>query len=214
MFQPGRALAVNVAREIIDKISDPDLRRQAEQSISMTPDIVTCVNVWHKIYGPRRLHPSEAKDDFSHITKERLAMRFGLIVEEFTELCKAMDIAPILEFQYMDEEGTWKTTEDLVEAIMETEARDLPNVADACEDLKYVITGFELEVGIDPHAVLREVQASNLTKMGADGRPILREDGKVLKGPNYIQADPQLALQAHGLNVGYSAPIMSTRELE
>ena len=58
----------------------------------------------------------------------------------------------------------------------------------------YVIYGMALELGIPMADVLAEVQASNLSKLGADGRPIYREDGKVLKGPNFFNPDIPRAL--------------------
>ncbi len=61
--------------------------------------------------------------------------------------------------------------------------------ADALADLVYVIYGMALETGIDLAAVLAEVQRSNMSKLGADGRPVYREDGKVLKGPGFFSPD-------------------------
>ena len=56
-----------------------------------------------------------------------------------------------------------------------------------------------LETGIDLPAVLAEVQRSNLSKLGPDGRPIYREDGKVLKGPGYFSPDVAGVLKRHRL---------------
>ena len=67
--------------------------------------------------------------------------------------------------------------------------RDTVEAADALADLVYVIYGMALETGIDLAAVLAEVQRSNMSKLGTDGRPIYREDGKVLKGPGYFAPD-------------------------
>ena len=64
---------------------------------------------------------------------------------------------------------------------------DLVAVADALADLQYVINGMALQYGIDLDACFAEVHASNMSKLGADGKPIYREDGKVLKGPNYFK---------------------------
>jgi predicted HAD superfamily Cof-like phosphohydrolase len=205
------AATCEVALAIVDNIKDTDLRRLCERSLSMTPDIVTCVKAFHGVYGMPIRHPREANSDFSHIARERLAMRFALIEEEYKELVEALDLKVNFSYSFMDEEGDWVVAQDLEDAINNTENFDLPEVADACEDLKYVVTGFELEMGIDPHAVLREVQASNLTKMGEDGKPIRRADGKILKGPNWIEADPEFALRAVGLRVGRSLGDLSTK---
>lgn len=59
--------------------------------------------------------------------------------------------------------------------------------ADALADLVYVCFGAAIEAGIDLNMVLREVHASNLSKLGDDGKPILRDDGKILKGQGYFR---------------------------
>jgi predicted HAD superfamily Cof-like phosphohydrolase len=66
---------------------------------------------------------------------------------------------------------------------------DLVGVADALADIVYVAYGTAWTYGIDLDAVLDEVHASNMTKLGADGRPVRRADGKVLKGPDYRPPD-------------------------
>ena len=65
--------------------------------------------------------------------------------------------------------------------------RDVIETADALADLVYVIYGMAIESGMDLDSVLAEVQASNLSKLMPDGSVKLREDGKVLKGPNFFQ---------------------------
>jgi predicted HAD superfamily Cof-like phosphohydrolase len=69
------------------------------------------------------------------------------------------------------------------------EKRDIVGVADALSDLLYVIYGMGLVYGIDLDKTFQEVHRSNMSKLGADGKPIYREDGKVLKGPNYTPPD-------------------------
>lgn len=66
---------------------------------------------------------------------------------------------------------------------------DLIKVADALADMMYVIVGTALVYGIPIEQVFREVHRSNMTKLWPDGTPHLREDGKVLKGPNYRKPD-------------------------
>ena len=56
-------------------------------------------------------------------------------------------------------------------------------------DLVYVAYGAAVTLGIDLDAAVACVHASNMSKLGDDGRPVLREDGKVLKGPNYRVPD-------------------------
>lgn len=67
--------------------------------------------------------------------------------------------------------------------------KDIVNLAKELADLLYVVYGFGESIGIDLDKVFAEVHASNMTKLGEDGKPIRREDGKVLKGPNYRPAD-------------------------
>jgi len=71
---------------------------------------------------------------------------------------------------------------ELKEAI---EAKNLVAIADALTDILYVTYGAGHAFGIDLDRCFAEVQRSNMSKLGADGKPIYREDGKVLKGPNY-----------------------------
>ena len=64
----------------------------------------------------------------------------------------------------------------------------------ALGDIVYVVYGMALELGIPLAEVLAEIQASNLSKLGSDGKPVYREDGKVLKGPDYFPPDIPKAL--------------------
>lgn len=66
---------------------------------------------------------------------------------------------------------------------------DLTGVADAIADLLVVVYGTAVECGLDADALVAEVHRSNMSKLGEDGKPIIREDGKVLKGPNYSPPD-------------------------
>ena len=86
---------------------------------------------------------------------ERISLRIGLIHEEFHESFKALV------------------------------ANDLIGIADGLADMVVVIYGTALEYGINLDAVLKEVHASNMSKLGPDGKPILREDGKILKGKDW-----------------------------
>ena len=79
-------------------------------------------------------------------------------------------------------------TEELAEAA---ERRDVVAIADALADLVYVAYGSAITYGIDLDAVLSEVHRSNMSKLDADGRPLLREDGKVLKSRWYSPPDVQ-----------------------
>ena len=79
--------------------------------------------------------------------------------------------------------------EEVAELREAAEAGDLIGIADALADIVYVAYGTAHVYGLDLDAVLDEVHSSNMTKLGADGRPIRRADGKVLKGPGYRAPD-------------------------
>jgi predicted HAD superfamily Cof-like phosphohydrolase len=62
---------------------------------------------------------------------------------------------------------------------------DMIEVADSLGDLDYIVNGAALVYGIPLPAVVAEIHASNMTKLGKDGKPIHNEEGKVVKGPGY-----------------------------
>lgn len=86
-----------------------------------------------------------------------MALRYELIKEELEELAVAI----------YNNEGT------------------LIDVADALSDLLYVVYGAGHAFGIDLDKCFNEVHRSNMSKLGVDGKPMYRDDGKVLKGPNF-----------------------------
>ena len=90
-----------------------------------------------------------------------------------------------LRFDLMDEEN-----KEYLEAARND---DLIEVADALGDMLYILCGTIIEHGMQDkiEEVFDEIQRSNMSKLGADGKPIYREDGKVMKGPNYFK--PRIA---------------------
>ena len=88
-----------------------------------------------------------------------------------------------LRFNIMKEEN-----EEYFEAANNN---DIVEVADALGDMLYILCGTIIEHGMEHKIdeIFREIQNSNMSKLGADGSPIYREDGKVLKGPNYFNPD-------------------------
>ena len=67
--------------------------------------------------------------------------------------------------------------------------KDLKEVADALTDILYVTYGAGHAFGINLDKCFEEVQRSNMSKLGEDGKPIYNEKGKVMKGPKYFQPD-------------------------
>ena len=87
----------------------------------------------------------------------------------------------MLRFNLMKEEN-----EEYLEAVQNN---DMVEIADALGDMLYILCGTIIEHGLQHkiEAVFDEIQRSNMSKLGEDGNPIYREDGKVLKGPNYFK---------------------------
>ena len=88
-----------------------------------------------------------------------------------------------LRFNLMKEEN-----EEYLEAVQNN---DLIEIADALGDMLYILCGTIIEHGLQHkiEEVFDEIQRSNMSKLGEDGSPIYREDGKVMKGPNYFKPD-------------------------
>jgi len=96
----------------------------------------------------------------------------------------------MLRYNLMKEEN-----EEYLEAVQNN---DLVEVADALGDMLYILCGTIISHGMQDklEAVFDEIQRSNMSKLGADGKPIYREDGKVMKGPNYFKPNIAAILKA------------------
>ena len=88
-----------------------------------------------------------------------------------------------LRYNLMKEEN-----EEYLEAVQNN---DLIEIADALGDMMYILCGTIIEHGLQHkiEEVFDEIQRSNMSKLDEDGKPIYREDGKVMKGPNYFKPD-------------------------
>tara|TARA_Y100000385_G_scaffold173156_1_gene179238 strand:- start:1005 stop:1391 length:387 start_codon:yes stop_codon:yes gene_type:complete len=95
-----------------------------------------------------------------------------------------------LRFDLMKEEN-----EEYLEAAQNN---DLVEVADALGDMLYILCGTIIEHGLQHkiEVVFEEIQRSNMSKLGEDGQPIYREDGKVLKGPKYFKPNIESILNS------------------
>ncbi len=107
---------------------------------------------------------------------------FGLGIEQEPK-ADLGDKKHLLRFNLMKEEN-----QEYLEAANNG---DLVEVADALGDMLYILCGTIIEHGLQDKiaTVFDEIQRSNMSKLGQDGKPIYREDGKVLKGPNYFKPD-------------------------
>ena len=89
----------------------------------------------------------------------------------------------LLRYNLMKEEN-----EEYLEAVQNN---DIIEIADALGDMMYILCGTIIEHGLQHkiEEVFDEIQRSNMSKLGEDGKPIYREDGKVMKCPNYFKPD-------------------------
>ena len=88
-----------------------------------------------------------------------------------------------LRFNLMKEENE--------EYLQATRDEDLIEIGDALGDMLYILCGTIIAHGFQDkmESIFDEIQRSNMSKLGADGKPIYRKDGKVMKGPNYFKPD-------------------------
>ena len=101
----------------------------------------------------------EIKEKASFPDDKITSLRYELIKEELDELREAID------------------------------SKDIKEVADALTDILYVTYGAGHAFGINLDKCFEEVQNSNMSKLGSDGKPIYNDKGKVMKGPNYFKPD-------------------------
>ena len=101
----------------------------------------------------------EIKEKAGFPNEKITSLRYDLIKEELDELKEAMD------------------------------NKDIKEVADALTDILYVTYGAGHAFGVDLDKCFQEVQNSNMSKLGSDGKPIYNDKGKVMKGPNYFKPD-------------------------
>ena len=101
----------------------------------------------------------EIREKASFPEEKITSLRYDLIKEELDELKEAID------------------------------NRDIKEVADALTDILYVTYGAGHAFGINLDKCFKEVQNSNMSKLGSDGKPIYNDKGKVMKGPNYFKPD-------------------------
>lgn len=144
------------------------LNEQIGQETEPVSDIRRQVEAFHRAMG----QPVVEKPTVP--SPERLELRLKLIAEEFEELLEACGA------YYFAKDQIFRKNDGYT---------DLVEVADALADLDYVIEGMRLELGINGKPIADEVHRSNMSKLGPDGKPVVREDGKIIKGPNYSPPD-------------------------
>ena len=118
------------------------------------------------------------KKQLNHVEKFHDTFR---IPNKYSPTATIEDSLIDLRFRLMSEEN-----EEYLEAA---KSGNLVELADALGDMMYILCGTILSHGMQHkiEEVFEEIQRSNMSKLGEDGQPIYREDGKVLKGPNYFK---------------------------
>ena len=129
----------------------------------MTVNRETRLTEFHKAFG----HPIDEV-----MTVDNLELRRSLITEEYQELMEEISSISL----------------DLARGRKPPEERKANLLKELC-DLQYVISGMAVAFGMPLQPAFNRVHASNMSKLGADGKPIYREDGKVMKGSNYRPPD-------------------------
>jgi predicted HAD superfamily Cof-like phosphohydrolase len=146
------------------------------------------VREFHAAFGA----PVNDGEPSAALPDDRLRMRYRLVAEEFAELTGAVF-------------GTAAraVVERAVDTVVDqpTDGADLVQIADATSDLRYVLHGMELECGI-PGEVFTTIHASNMAKLGPEGRPNRRADGKVLKPAGWTPPDVAGVLAARARGAG------------
>ena len=110
--------------------------------------------------------------------------KVGLFMKTFGQELK---VKPSLSSEKINKLRINLINEELEEFKDAMKNNDLKEVADALTDILYVTYGAGHAFGINLDKCFEEVQQSNMSKLGKDGKPIYNEDGKILKGPNYFK---------------------------
>lgn len=139
----------------------------------------TPVAEFHAAFG----HPIETAPTVPSLAQRLL--RVKMLAEELAEFAEAAGI--VLTIEQRPLQPLAMGHHETVVAVREARHAevDLVECADGLTDLRYLVDGGNLIFGFDGDALLAEVHRSNMSKLGADGLPVRRDDGKTLKGPNY-----------------------------
>ena len=123
-----------------------------------------------------------------------MVSNFERVREFMTTFGQEVNTSPVFPSEDIQRLRQELIHEEFVEFM---ESDNLVDVADALTDLLVVIYGAGHAYGIDLDECFKEVHRSNMSKLGEDGKPIYREDGKVLKGPNYSEPNLEAVMYAY-----------------
>lgn len=190
-YKTARLAAFHAVRRL-KEAGDAFKAKMVEDSLSVLARPERQVETFHVLYD-MPIHKGQVDHTFSHMDDARLEMRLGLIVEELNELLAACGFEITTAFNGDIREPN----SEVFDLHQSGTQRDIIEAADALGDILYVVFGLALEMGINLRDVFNEIHASNMTKLGEKGEVIRREDGKILKGPNYVK--PNIGLQLMNL---------------
>jgi predicted HAD superfamily Cof-like phosphohydrolase len=152
--------------------------------------------------------------DIRYMQKDNTLMNLQDVIADVKTFCDSYKIevsenpttdlsrdAIFLRHRLMEEENN--------EYLEAAEAGDLVEIADALGDQLYILCGTILSHGMQHviEDVFAEIQSSNMSKLGEDGEPIVREDGKILKGPHYFKPDIKSILESHSAHEDITANV-------
>jgi predicted HAD superfamily Cof-like phosphohydrolase len=159
--------------------------RQQDEIVRLNrASIRSQVSEFHRAFGQDIADKPSVPDD------KTVVLRVNLIAEEFCEMLEAV---------YGDDDGIHAIMEAIKHQVAYGNIRvDMVDFADALADLDYVAEGARLTFGIDGAPIAAEVHRSNMAKLGPDGKPIIREDGKRLKPPGWTPPDIDAELKKQG----------------
>lgn len=134
---------------------------------------------FHSVFGhPIALHPTTPDAD------TRL-LRFRLIFEELMEYGRAIGVSNLCAEDSTQEEFEARLKDTMAQFSINSAAEvDQEGAADALGDLDYVVQGSNLVHGFPAEEIIRDIHDANMSKLGADGKPIRDPFGKTVKGPN------------------------------
>lgn len=137
----------------------------------------TPVREFHEAFGLPVVY------DARHIpTQAERVLRVQMLASELVEFARAVGVQLKVDSTEAGDEDAC-----VLCRAAPTDSYDPVEAADALGDIKYLADGGNLVCGFPGDLVLAEIHRSNMSKLGADGKPVYRADGKVMKGPNYTK---------------------------
>lgn len=143
------------------------------------------VKEFHEAFG------QPVGENVQELTPPRARLRLNMILEETAEV---VDVFASSSPGNIHLQAAHKSIKQAIAHLNNADDReltgyDIAHLAKELSDVRVVVYGTDVEFGIDADRVDNEVMDSNMSKLGLDGKPITNEIGKVMKGPNYKEAD-------------------------